>query len=82
MQAREPPDTLRLEDYDEGLAVQILHIGSYDDEAPTIARLHDRFLPENGLVETGPHHEVYLSDPRKTAPEKLRTILRQPVKAK
>jgi hypothetical protein len=70
---------LRLETYAEGLAVQIMHVGSYDDEAPTIARLHVEFLPENGLVEAGKHHEIYLSDPRRTAPEKLKTVLRQPV---
>jgi hypothetical protein len=75
-----PPATLRFEPYDEGLAVQILHIGSYDDEAPKIKRLHEKFLPENGLKENGPHHEIYLSDPRKTAAAKLKTILRQPVK--
>ncbi len=78
----DPPGSLRLEDYDEGLAVQILHIGSYDDEAPTIERLHKTFLPANGLRETGPHHEVYLSDPRRTETAKLKTILRQPVKQK
>ena len=78
----EPPETLRFEDYDEGLAVQILHIGPYDAEAPTIERLHKSFLPANGLKENGHHHEIYLSDPRRTEPEKLRTILRQPVKQK
>lgn len=78
----EPPSSLRFEPYDEGLSVQILHIGSYDDEAPTIKRLHEEFLPANGLVESGVHHEIYLSDPRKTVPEKLKTILRQPVKRK
>jgi len=71
---------VRWERYHEGLSVQILHIGSYDDEGPTIRRLHTEFLPENNLVEAGKHHEIYLSDPRKTAPEKLKTILRQPVK--
>jgi hypothetical protein len=71
---------LRLETYDEGLAVQILYLGSYDDEAPTIARLHNEFLPHNSLTEAGKHHEIYLSDPRRTAPEKLKTVLRQPVK--
>ncbi len=70
---------LRLETYHEGLSVQILHIGSYDDEGPTIARLHNEFLPQNGYVEAGKHHEIYLSDPRRTAPEKLKTVLRQPV---
>ena len=78
----EAPDSLRLEDYDEGLAVQILHVGSYDDEAPTIKRLHQKFLPANGLVETGPHHEIYLSDPRRVEPAKFKTILRQPVRQK
>jgi len=75
----ESPASLRLERYEEGLSVQILHIGSYDDEGPTLARLHDEFMPQNGLVATGHHHEIYLSDARKTAPEKLKTILRQPV---
>ena len=71
---------LKLESYHEGLTVQIMHLGSYDDEGPTIARLHHEFLPENGLVEAGKHHEIYLGDPRRTAPEKLKTVLRQPVK--
>ncbi|MFD3444685.1 GyrI-like domain-containing protein [Microbacteriaceae bacterium 4G12] len=71
---------LRVEDYAEGLSVQTLHLGAYDAEAPTIARLHDEFLPAEGLEETGDHHEIYLSDPRRVAPEKLRTILRQPVR--
>jgi hypothetical protein len=78
----DPPPTLRFEPYDEGLAVQIMHIGSYADEAPTIRRLHESFLPANGLKETGPHHEIYLSDPRRSAATKLKTILRQPVKRK
>ena len=76
----EPPASLRLEPYEEGLSVQIMHVGPYDAEGPTIARLHREFLPENGLTETGHHHEIYLSDPRKTAPEKLKTVLRQPVR--
>jgi hypothetical protein len=71
---------LRLKPYAEGLAVQIMHVGSYDDEAPTIARLHGEYLPENGLTEAGKHHEIYLSDPRRTAPAKLKTVIRQPVK--
>jgi hypothetical protein len=70
---------VRLERYAEGLAVQILHIGSYDAEAPTLARLHREFVPQHGYVEAGKHHEIYLGDPRKTAPEKLKTVLRQPV---
>ena len=73
---------LRLETYHEGLSVQILHVGSYDDEGLTLARLHHEYLPQNGLVEAGKHHEIYLSDPRRTAPEKLKTVLRQPVRQK
>jgi len=65
----------------EGRSVQILHIGSYDDEAPTLHRLHAEYLPGNGLTFNGDHHEIYLSDPRRIASAKLRTVLRQPVKA-
>jgi hypothetical protein len=72
-------DAVELRELDEGSCVQTLHIGSYDDEAPVLARLHDEFLPANGLRPRGLHHEIYLSDPRRTAPERLRTILRQPV---
>lgn len=71
---------LRLESYQEGLSLQIMHIGSYDDEAPTLARLHNEFIPQNGYIEAGRHHEIYLSDPRKVPSEKLRTVLRQPVR--
>ena len=70
---------VRLERLDEGLCVQTLHVGSYDDEAPVLADLHDRFVPDHGLRLTGRHHEIYLSDPRRTDPARLRTILRQPV---
>jgi hypothetical protein len=71
---------LRMEHYSEGLCVQILHIGSYDDEGPTLDRLHHDFLPNNGFEMAGKHHEIYLSDARRVAPERLRTVLRQPVK--
>jgi hypothetical protein len=71
---------LRLETYHEGLCVQILHIGPYDDEGPTLHRLHHEFVPQNGYEMAGKHHEIYLSDVRKVAPEKLRTVLRQPVR--
>jgi hypothetical protein len=71
---------VRLESYHEGLSVQIMHIGSYDDEAPTLHKLHYEFVPQNGYTMTGKHHEIYLSDPRRVAPEKLKTVLRQPVK--
>lgn len=76
-----PPD-LELKTLHEGLCMQLLHIGSYDDEAPALARLHNEVMPELGLEFNGLHHEIYLSDPRRTTPEKLRTILRQPVKHK
>lgn len=64
----------------EGTCVQILHIGSYDDETPILDRLHNHYLPENGLTFNGDHHEIYVSDARRTPPDRLRTILRQPVK--
>lgn len=74
-------DQLRFTRFTEGRSVQILYVGPYDDEAPTLARLHDEWLPEHGLAPVGRHHEVYLSDPRRTEPAALRTILRQPVSA-
>lgn len=64
----------------EGTSAQVLHIGPYDDEGPVLARLHHGFLAANGLRMTGHHHEVYLGDPRRAAPERLRTVLRQPVR--
>lgn len=74
------PESLRLDWYEEGLSVQTLHVGSYEDEGPVLRRLHEEFLPHNRLAETGHHHEIYLSDPRKVVPDKLKTILRQPVR--
>ncbi len=74
-----PPESLRLEAYDEGLSLQILHVGSYDDEGPILAKLHGDEMPSRGLVYGGPHHEIYLSDPRKVVASKLKTLLRQPV---
>ena len=74
----EPLD-VAFEPYAEGLAAQIMHFGSYAEEDPTIARLH-QFIQENGYQPHGLHHEIYLGDPRKVAPEKLRTIIRQPIK--
>ncbi|GGP39139.1 GyrI-like domain-containing protein [Saccharothrix coeruleofusca] len=65
----------------EGTCAQILHIGAYDDETPVLDRLHHHYLPENGLTFNGDHHEIYLSDARRTPPAKLKTVLRQPVKA-
>lgn len=75
-----PPASVRFESFDEGLSVQTMHIGPYADEGPTIARLHQEFLPANGLTENGHHHEIYVGDPRRSAPDKLKTIIRQPVK--
>jgi hypothetical protein len=74
-----PVERLRVEVLDEGLCVQTLHVGSFEAEGPVLADLHGRFIPEHGLVMTGKHHEIYLSDPRRTAPDRRRTILRQPV---
>jgi hypothetical protein len=71
---------VRFEPYAEGRSLQLLHIGSYDDEAPKLKQLHDEYMPEHHLTFNGSHHEIYLSDPRKTAPAQLKTILRQPVK--
>ncbi len=69
----------RLQILHEGLALQTLHIGAYTDEAPLIAQMHATEIPMRGLRETGHHHEIYLSDPRKLPAEKLKTLLRQPV---
>ncbi|MFX0087121.1 MAG: GyrI-like domain-containing protein [Candidatus Hodarchaeota archaeon] len=69
---------LRFEQYNEGLSAQILYFGSYSDEGPTIERLHG-FVKEQGYQLRGKHHEIYLSDPRRTKPERLKTIIRQPI---
>lgn len=71
---------VRLDTLEEGLCLSKLHLGPFADEAPVLKRLHDELMPEGGYAFNGHHHEIYLSDPRRTAPEKLRTILRQPVK--
>jgi hypothetical protein len=74
---------LRLERFVEGPAAQVLHIGPYAEEGPTIARLHE-FIHEHGFTFDGHvhrHHEIYLGDPRRAAPDKLRTIIRQPYAA-
>lgn len=72
-------NAVRLQSLAEGLCVQTLHLGPFDEEHRTIEPMHQEFIPNQGLEPTGKHHEIYLSDPRRTAPEKLRTILRQPV---
>jgi len=70
---------VRLERFAEGQAAQVMHVGPYAEEAPTIARLHE-FVAEQGYELRGHHHEIYLSDPRRTAPGRLRTVLRHPVR--
>ena len=72
-------EQVKLEKMREGLCVQILHIGPYETEYKTIQKM-ERYMEENNLTKNGLHHEIYLSDPRKTQPRKLKTILRQPVK--
>jgi hypothetical protein len=68
----------RLEYFEEGSCVQIMHIGPYDQEGPNIDKMH-AFAKESGYKLAGKHHELYFGDPRRTVPEKLRTILRQAV---
>lgn len=72
-------ELLRLETFEEGLCAQVMHLGPYAAEKPTVDLLHG-YIAANGYVRTGKHHEIYMGDPRKAAPEKLKTILRQPVK--
>ncbi|WP_117208034.1 GyrI-like domain-containing protein [Allorhizocola rhizosphaerae] len=73
-------ERVRVVSLSEGPSAQLLHIGSYDDEGPKLARLHEEFMTRHGLDFNGRHHEIYISDPRRTEPAKLKTILRQPVK--
>jgi hypothetical protein len=70
-------ERLRFAPFAEGQAAQVLYIGPYADERPTIERLHT-FIRERGGALVGKHHEIYLSDPRRAAPEKLKTVIRQP----
>ena len=69
--------------YNEGLCVQCMHIGSYDDEPATVEQMH-RYMEEQGytldITEQRLHHEIYLSDVRKVAPEKLKTVIRHPIR--
>ena len=69
--------------YDEGLCVQCMHIGSYDDEPATVERMH-RYMEEQGcaldISDQRLHHEIYLNDARKVAPEKLKTVIRHPIR--
>ncbi len=70
---------VRWGNFTEGLSAQILHVGPFSEEHAAIQKIH-AFMKEQGYGFNGKHHEIYLSDPRRTAPEKLRTIIRQPVK--
>ena len=69
---------VRFENATDGLAAQILHIGPYSEEEPTIEKWH-AFIKENDYKLTGKHREIYLNDMRRTAPERLKTIIRQPI---
>jgi len=70
---------VRFGPYCEGISVQFLYTGAYENEAPTIAEMH-QYIKINGYLTNGKHHEIYLGDPRKISPEKLQTILRQPIR--
>jgi len=71
---------LRLEKYNEGKCAQIMHLGPFSEEGPTIDKVHSRIKEQGGSFEglSNKHHEIYLSDPRKSKPEKMRTVIRQP----
>jgi hypothetical protein len=73
---------VRFDRLEEGLCLSKLHLGPFAEEAPVLARLHYELIPAKGYTFNGEHHEIYLSDPRRSAPEKLRTILRQPVRTR
>ena len=74
-------DKICVQVLNEMLAIQILYFGPYDEESSTIQRLHNH-AKENNYTLRGHHHEIYLSDPRRTKPEKLKTVIRQPVEKK
>jgi len=71
-------DRLRLEKFEEGLCVQIMHIGPYASEPPTVAKM-DAFAAQNSYCMSGMHHEIYLGNPLRADPAKLKTVLRHPV---
>ena len=77
---KNPPglSAVRFENFHEGLCAQIMYLGPYSEEAPVITRIHE-FIHTNGYALRGKHHEIYLGDPRRTKPEKLKTIIRQPM---
>ena len=82
VRAKKNPTSLnkiRLGELTEGMCVQTLHLGPYSEEGPVLAEMHNKFIPDNGLQMQGKHHEIYFNDFRKVSPDKLKTILRQPV---
>jgi len=72
-------NNIRHETLSEGTCVQTLHLGPYSEEGPVLQEMHTQFIPAHGLTLRGKHHEIYFNDYRRTAPAKLRTLLRQPV---
>jgi len=78
---KDPPglEKISFRRFAEGRAVQIMYVGPYSDEGPTIMMLH-QYAADNGFRLSGKHHEIYMGDPRRSAPEKLKTIIRQPVR--
>lgn len=78
---KNPPalSKIRFEGFHEGMSAQIMYIGSYSAEGPSIKKLHN-FIKETGHELRGKHHEIYLSDPRRSAPERMKTVIRQPMK--
>jgi len=72
---------IRFESFQEGSSAQIMYFGPFSDEGPTIQKIHEFIRQYEGIL-VGKHHEIYLSDPRRVAPEKLKTILRQPMRTK
>ncbi len=77
---KDPPalSRMRFESFEERLCAQIMHMGPYAEEGPTIRKIHD-FAQQEGYRLRDKHHEIYLGDPRRTKPERLKTVLRQPV---
>ncbi|HEY3421785.1 MAG TPA: GyrI-like domain-containing protein, partial [Methanocellaceae archaeon] len=77
---RSPPavSKIRFECFGEGLSAQVMHVGPFSEEGSTVKRLHD-FIEQSGYRLCGKHHEIYLSDIRKVAPERMKTVIRQPI---
>jgi hypothetical protein len=72
---------IRFESFHEGIAAQIMYMGPFSEEGPTIQKIHE-FIRQHGATLTGKHHEIYLKDPRRVAPEKLKSIIRRPMSNK